>query len=65
MKIVVKTAMDVWRKTNIHQYLNNTFHEFKVLKKVIKTEIFYIDFHNEFIKFGLFYFSYFSSYCRI
>ena len=45
--------------TNIHYYLNNTFHEFKALKKVIKTKTYNIDFHNKFIKFGLFCFFYF------
>ena len=39
---------------NIHRYFNNTFHEFKIRKKVILTETFNFDFHNKFIKFGLF-----------
>ena len=47
---------------NIHRYFNNTFHEFKVLKKVIITETFNVNFHNKFIKFGLFCFFRFSSY---
>ena len=37
----------------------------KVLKKVFRTEKFNVDFHNKFIKFGLFCFFYFSSSCRI
>ena len=40
---------------------NNTFQEFKVLKKVI-TETFNINFHNKFIKFGSFCFSTFLHY---
>ena len=35
----------------IHQYFNNTFNEFKVLKKVTVTETFNIDFLNKFIEF--------------
>ena len=34
--------------SNIH-HLNIIFHEFKVLKKVIKTETFNVDFHKKFI----------------
>ena len=45
--------------SNIHCYSNNTFHKFKVLKKVIMAETFNVDFHNKFIKFGLFCFFYF------
>ena len=30
--------------TNIHHYLNNIFHDLKVLIKVIKTETFNVDF---------------------
>ena len=41
---------------NIHHYFNKIFHEFKVLKKVFTTKMFNVDFHNKFIKFGLFYF---------
>ena len=36
---------------NIHNYLNNTFHESKVLKKVMITAMFNVDFQNKFIKF--------------
>ena len=39
--------------TNTLWYLKNTFHEFKVLKKVIKNETFNIDFHYEFIEFWI------------
>ena len=42
-----------------------TLQEFKVLKKVIITETFNIEFHNIFIKIKLFCFFYFSSYCQI
>ena len=35
---------------------NNIFHDLKVLKKVIKTETFNVDFQNKFIQFGLFFF---------
>ena len=41
---------------NTHRYLKKTFHEFKVLKKVFKTEMFNVEFHNKFIKFGYFVF---------
>ena len=51
--------------TNIHHYFNNTFREFKVLKKVIIAETFNVDFHNKFIKFSLFCFFYFSLYIYI
>ena len=51
--------------SNIHRYFNNILHEFKVLKKVIITEAFNVDFHNKFMKFGLFYFCYFSSHTHI
>ena len=37
--------------SNIYRYFNNSFHEFKVLKKVIVTETFNVDFRNKFIKF--------------
>ena len=40
--------------SNIHHYFNNSFDEFKVLKKLIITEMFNINFHSKFIKFGLF-----------
>ena len=30
--------------SNIHRYFNNTFHKFKILKKVIKTGTFNVDF---------------------
>ena len=50
---------------NIHHCFNNTFYEFKVLKKVITAKMFNINFHNEFIEFGLFCFFYFSSYIYI
>ena len=33
--------------------LINTFHEFKVMKKVIKTETFNVNFHNIFIRFWI------------
>ena len=36
---------------NIYFYFNKTFHEFKVLKKVIVTETFNVDFHNKFLNF--------------
>ena len=42
--------MDVWWNS-IHRHFKNTFHEFKVQKKVIITETFNIDFRNKFIKF--------------
>ena len=42
--------------SNIHRYFNNTFHEFKHLKKVIITETFNVNFYNRFIKFCLFLF---------
>ena len=32
--------------TNIHYCLNNIFHNFKALKKVIETKMFNADFHN-------------------
>ena len=32
--------------SNIHHYFNNIFHEFKVLKKVITTKTFNVNFHN-------------------
>ena len=51
--------------SNIYRYFNNTFHEFKVLKLVIITETFNVDFHYKLIKFGLFGFLYFSTYYRI
>ena len=38
----------------LHRYLNNTLYEFKVLKKVIKTEMFNVDIHDNFNKCGLF-----------
>ena len=41
-------------KRNIYRYFNNTFYKFKILKKIIITETVNVDFHNEFIKFGLF-----------
>ena len=44
-------------KINIHHYFKNFFHEFKSPKKDIITETFNVDFHNKFIKFGLFFFS--------
>ena len=37
--------------SNIHRYFINIFHEFKIMKKVITTETFNVDFHNKFIKF--------------
>ena len=68
-------AVDVWwntggkenmyKKKDSWQYIcysNYTFHEFKVLKKVIIPEMFNIDFHNKFFQFGLFCLFYFSSY---
>ena len=39
--------------SNIYHYFKNIFHECKVLKKVITTEIFNIHFQNKFIKFGI------------
>ena len=36
------------------KHFKNTFHELKVLKKVIITETFNIDFHNKLINIGLF-----------
>ena len=33
--------------SNFHHYFNNSFHEFKVLKIVIVTETFNIDFHSK------------------
>ena len=45
-------------KINIHFCLDNIYHYLKVLKKVIKTETFNVDFHK-FIKFRLFCFYYF------
>ena len=41
-----------------------TLHEFKVLKKVFKTETFNVNFHNKFLKFFIF-LKNFSSYCRL
>ena len=35
---------------------HNTFHGFKVLKKVKITKMFNVDFYDQFIEFGLFYF---------
>ena len=46
--------VEIKGETKIHRYLNNTFHECKVLKKFIKTETFNVDFQNKIIKFGLF-----------
>ena len=43
-----------------HNKFINTFHEYKVLKKVIIIETFYMDFQNKLIKFGLFFY-YFHS----
>ena len=37
--------------SNIHCYFNNSFHEFKILKKIIITKMFNVDFHYKFIKF--------------
>ena len=37
--------------SNIHRDFNNIFHEFKILKKVIRTKTVTVDFHNKFIKF--------------
>ena len=37
----------------IHHYFNDIFHEFKILKKVITTETFYVDFHYTFNKFWI------------
>ena len=39
--------------SNIYRYFNNIFHEFKVMKKVIITEMFNANFHNKFIKFWI------------
>ena len=39
--------------SNILHYFNNVFHEFQLLKKVITTETFNIDFHNKFIRFWI------------
>ena len=36
-----------------HRYFNNIFHEFNVLKKLIRTKMFNLDFHNNFIKFWI------------
>ena len=58
MKSVFKIVMYTL-SLNINRYFNYTFHEFKVLKKVIITEAFNVDFHNKFIEFGLFRFFYF------
>ena len=74
MKSIDKITMDVcWnnrRKESV--YFNNRpllfkqhFHEFKALKKVIKTETSKVDFHDKFIKFGLFHFFLLSSYSQI
>ena len=66
--------MDVWWiytfispaiSSNIHRYFNNTFHEFKVLKKVTITETFNVDFHNKFIRFWIIWFFSFFSYIYI
>ena len=61
MKNVIKNhhSMDIFYthflspviSSNIHRYFNIIFHEFKVQKKVITTEMFSIHFHNKFIKF--------------
>ena len=50
--------------SNIHRYFNNNFHKFKVLKKIITTETFNVDSHNNFIKLWIIFFN-FSSYDRI
>ena len=72
-KIVVKIAMDVWlnswrkEKKNIYRYFTNTFLEFKVLKKVIITEMFNVDFHDFswFIKFWTFQLSSYICVCCV
>ena len=51
--------------SNIGRYFNNTFHEFKVLKKVIITETFNFNLDNKLIRFWIICFSNFSSNCRI
>ena len=38
---------------NTNHYFNNSFHEFKVLKKIIRAETFNVSFHNKFIKFWI------------
>ena len=38
--------------SNIHHYFN-IFDEFKILKKIITTEIYNINFHNKFLKFWI------------
>ena len=51
MKRIIRIVIDVW--WNIDHYFNKTFHNFKVLNKVIITEMFNVNFHNKFTKFGL------------
>ena len=60
--LFIHTFFSLAISSNNHCYFNNIFHEFKVLKKVIITKMFNVDFHNKFIKFGLFCFLYFSLY---
>ena len=51
--------MNVWwnsrRKESVYKKkdFNNTFHEFQVLKKVIRTETSNVDSHNKFVKFWI------------
>ena len=52
MKVDVERFFRILNSANIHRSFNNTFHEFKVLKEVIITETFNVDFHNKFIKLG-------------
>ena len=52
MKSIVKRVMDVFIK--ILRCLNSNFHEFEILKKVIITKTFNVDFLNKFIKITLF-----------
>ena len=48
--------------SNIHCYFNKIFNKFKVLKKVITTEMFNIDFHNKSIKFWIIIFFFFFNF---
>ena len=39
--------------SKIHRYFNDIFHELNILKKVITTETFNVNFHYKFIKFWI------------
>ena len=58
-EFIKKVDVEHFGFNNLLQDLNNIFNNLKVLKKVIQTETFNDDFHNKFIKFGLFCFFYF------